>query len=262
MDIAQNKRPRRGDLRSLLSTRQGTIAVAGISALVAAAILVYAMHQYRTSVDAKGKPETVLVANQLIQKGTSGSAISAERLFTPTRIVAKQASVGAVADASVLQGKVAVADIYPGQQLTASEFAIGGGLATALAANQRAVSIPMDASHGLIGQVTAGDHVDVYAGWYSGGAGRAVGFLRLLIPDVPVLEVAATGSTGTGGGGSSNAVLEVTDKQAGELAYASDNSKLWFTLRPPNATAPPASEITVNSLLAETPVPPVAGSGK
>jgi pilus assembly protein CpaB len=253
----------------MLSTRQGTITLAVISAIVAAAILIFAMERYRTSVDAKGKPETVLVANGVIQKGTSGDAIAAQRLFSPTRIVAKQASAGAIADAALLRGKVATATIYPGEQLTAADFVVGGGLAAQLAPNQRAVTVPMDSSHGLIGQAGPGDHVDVYAGWYAntnGGSSSHNGLLRLLIPDVLVLAETQGSGGGIGGGHSSgqgaNITLQVDDSQAGELAFASDQGNLWLTLRPGNGSAPPPAVVTVNSILASTPTAPTSGGSK
>lgn len=268
MDLAHDKRPSRGDWRASLSTRQGTIALAAVSALIAAAILVYAMNRYRQSVDASGKPETVFVANGVIQKGTSGDAIAAQRLFSPTRIVTKQVSAGAIADAAALHGKVAVSTIYPGQQLTAADFTVGGGLAAQLAPNQRAVTVPLDASHGLIGQANAGDHVDVYAGWYAsqtGNNGSRSGLLRLLIPDVLILAESAPTSGGIGGGKSgqgADVTMQVDDSQAGELAFAADQGNLWLTLRPGNGSTPPPSVITVNSILASTPSAPTAGGSK
>ena len=256
MDFAQHRRPVRGGLRTLLSTRQGTITVAVISAVIAAAILAYAMHRYRQSVDANSKPETVFVANTIIQKGTSGDAVATEQLFTRSRILAKQASGGVIADASVLHGKVAIATIYPGQQITVSDFAVGGGITSQLAANQRAISVQVDAAHGLTGQLSAGDHVDVYTDW----GGR---LLRLLIPNAGVLGVSnANGGVGnTSTGSSSNVILQVDDRQAGELAFASDNGKIWLTLRPGNGSATPPAVITSSSILAETPAAPTARSG-
>ena len=118
MELTGN-RYARGDWRKLLATRRGTILVAAICAAIAAGILVFAMQSYRHHVVAENNPETVFVANALIQKGTSGDAIAAQQLFKPASVAGKQVASGAIADASVLRGKVATADIYPGQQLTA-----------------------------------------------------------------------------------------------------------------------------------------------
>ena len=54
----------------------------------------------------------------------------------------------------------------------------------------------------------------------------------------------------------SNVTLNVNDSQAGALAYASDNGKLWLVLRPANATSttPPATTTAQSLLLGSKPV--------
>ena len=63
----------RNDWRRLLATRKGTVVVAGLCALIAAAILIVALDRYRHNINTSGNQETVLVASGLIQKGTAGS---------------------------------------------------------------------------------------------------------------------------------------------------------------------------------------------
>ena len=249
----------RNDWRKLLSTRRGTIIVATVCALVAAGILIVAMQGYRHNIDTEGNPETVLVATGLIQKGTSGDAITTGQQFKPTSIATKQVSSGAIADTAQLHGKVATADIYPGQQLTAAGFTTGGGLAAELAPSQRAITITVDAAHGMVGLIHDGDHVDVYASLTAEGA-RGVKVERLLMSDIPVLKAGA--STGGGLGGSnpqnqdSNVTLKVDDSQAGALSYAagSEPGNVRLVLRPANATQTtiPAS-ISGQSLLLAKP---------
>ncbi len=267
MDLAHEERAPRADFHTLLSTRRGTITVAVVCAVIAAAIIVFAMHQYRKSVDASGQPETVFVANGVIQKGTAGDAIASQRLFAPTRLAEKQVSAGALADASFLHGKVAATTIYPGQQLTVSDFTASGGLAAQLAPNQRALSVPLDASHGMAAQISPGDHVDIYAGWYGSGVNQqhGAGLLRLLIPNVLVLAETASSGGGIGGnstGGTTIFTLQVDDSQAGQVAYAADQAKLWLVLRPGNGSTPSPAVVTGNSILAGTPTAPTSGGAK
>jgi Flp pilus assembly protein CpaB len=242
----------RDDWRKLFATRRGTMLVAGVCALVAAGILVLAMNRYRHNVDTSGSQETVLIASGLIQKGTSGDAIASGQLFKPTSIAVKQASVGAIADTAQLHGKVAAADIYPGQQLAASNFTSNGGLAGQLAPDQRAMTITLDSAHGMVGQVHNGDHVDVYAGVQ---VGRAEPALRLLMTNVPVLQAGSNTSGGLGGASNpqnqqSNVTLNIDASRVADLAYAADNGKVWLVLRPANATsANQSAAITAQSLL-------------
>jgi Flp pilus assembly protein CpaB len=239
--------------------------------LVAAGVLLFAASKYRHSVDAKGQPETVLVATSVIQKGTPGNVISDQLMFRPEQILTKQVSSGAIADATALRGKVAATDISPGQQLTVSDFSGGSGFVSDLAPTQRAISIPLDASHGLSGVVKAGDRVDVYAGVdanvnHGNQSAAASVALRLLVQNVPVLAVNQNSSSGgLGGGGgvaaTSDVVLKVAASEAGALAFASDNGKVWLVLRGANAVAPKNQKgavYTVNSLLLGS--KPVGGS--
>jgi Flp pilus assembly protein CpaB len=229
------------------------VIVATACALIAAGILIFAMARYRHSLNSEGGQETVLVAGGLIQKGTSGDAIASEQLFRPSSIATKQVSTGAIADTAQLHGKVAAQDIYPGQQLTAAELTASGGLIGQLAPSQRAVTIPVDSAHGMVGQIHDGDHVDVYAAFElepeSGGRNHPV--LRLLMSNVQVLKAASESGGGLGGGsGKADVTLNVTDAQAGPLAFAADNGKLWLVLRPANTSVTaPSSIVTVQSLL-------------
>jgi pilus assembly protein CpaB len=249
----------RNDWRKLLATRRGTVLVAAACALIAGGILVVAMNRYRSNVDSSGNQETVLVASGLIQKGTSGDSIAAERLFKPTSIAAKQVSAGAIADTAQLRGRVAAADINPGQQLTAGDFTASGGLLSQLAPGQRAITVMVDSSRGMIGQIHEGDHVDVWADLESSG-GRAGNFVRLLLADTPVLKAPTSADGGgLGGGGNpqsqqSNVTLKVATNQAGPLVYAADNGKVWLVLRPANATPTTQSAASAQSLLTGGPI--------
>jgi pilus assembly protein CpaB len=241
------------DWRKLLTTRRGTVLVAGACAIVAAGILIFAMQRYRHNVSSEGTPQTVLVASGLIQKGTAGDAIASEQLFKATPVPGKQVSSGAIADTAALQGKVAASDIYPGQQLTAADFTGASGLIGELAPDQRAITITVSSARGMIGEVQAGDRVDVYADLES-GSGRSQSFVRLLLANVPVLT-APSGAARTGIGSAnaenqqSNVTLKVNASQAGALAFAADNGKIWLVLRPANATSPHASPtVSVSSL--------------
>jgi Flp pilus assembly protein CpaB len=245
----------------LTSTRRGTLALAALAALLAgAAVLVY-LNNYRHSVKSGAIPTTVLVAKQLIAKGTPGAAVATTGMFQTTTLRESQVLNGAISDPSSLRGRVAAHDIFPGQQLTTADFVAGGAsTASTLTKTQRLISIPLDSSHGLIGQVTAGDHVDVFAGFnvipvdargvpLDGGQARPV--LKLILQDVPVVGV-----TKDAQGNNSNISLRVDDRNAANLAFASDNGKLWIALRPPSGAKPVApSFVTAETLLLG--VPPV-----
>jgi Flp pilus assembly protein CpaB len=227
----------------LFSTRGGTIAVGVGAAVLAAIILLVFLARYRSSINDANTPMTVLVAKSLIQKGTPGDVIGTKDLFQSTTIRRRQLKDGAVTDASSLRGQIAAVDIYPGQQLTVADFTAtpAGAVENKLSEDLRAISIPLDASHGLIGNVQTGDHVDVLAGFnvqrinrdgtpMANAATRPV--LKTIMQNVLVLNAPSSSKAGGLGGGSSTVVLRANDRQAAQLAFASDNGKVWLILRP------------------------------
>src|SRR5712691_5228106 len=108
--------------------------------LAAIALLVYLNH-YRSSVNSGVQPMSVLVAKSLIQKGTPGDVVGSTKLFQVASIPRDQVKSGAFVDPKTLTSKVATVDIYPGQQLTAADFAAANAnaLTQSLARDQRAV---------------------------------------------------------------------------------------------------------------------------
>jgi pilus assembly protein CpaB len=169
----------------------------------------------------------VLVAKNLIQKGTPGDIIGTSSQFQVASVPKGQLQTGALSDPAALSGRVAVTDIYPGQQLTAAYFAFAppGTLQTKISGSDRAIAVQIDAEHGMVGQIGAGDHIDIFVGVNRLGSGGTQPIIKLLMEDVTVLR--APLGTGTG-----LYTLRATGRQAAVLAYASDNGKLWFVLRP------------------------------
>jgi Flp pilus assembly protein CpaB len=249
----------------VISTRRGAFLLSALAAVLAGALILVYVQRYRHSVQSDGAPVTVLVAGQTIPKGTAGSVIASQGLYTASTVRESQLLDGAYSDPSSLDGKVATKDIHPGSQLTAADFAPASTNVTAsLTGHERVVSVPLDAAHGAIGQLQVGDHVDVYAGFnvipldargipISGGQARPV--LRMVVPNVPVLAISNKGG-GLGGAGGATVGLKVDDTQAAEIAFASDNGKIWLALRPSAGaeTAPPRI-VTIETLLLG--VPPV-----
>lgn len=245
--------------QKLISTRKGTVLLSILAAAVAGGLILVYVNRYRDSVKAQGAPVTVLVARQSIPKGTAGSVIAAQSLYTATTLRQSQVLNGAFSDASSLRGKVATQDIFPGAQLTASDFAAAStNLAASLTATQRIVSIPFNAAQGLAGELQGGDHVDVYVGFnvvpigpngaaLAGGVSRPI--VRRVMTDIPVVSVGGK-STGVFASGNANIAFKVTDQQAAELAFASANGQIWLALRPSaGAASSPPNIVSMETLL-------------
>ena len=257
----------------LLSTRGGTVAVAVVGALLAAAVFVAYLHRYRSTVNESSAPMTVLVAKDFIEKGTPGNVVGSEGLFQTASTPKDDLKEGAISDPDSLGGLVATTDIYPGQQLTVSDFGPtpADALTNEIAGEERAISMALDSAHGMIGNVRAGDRVDVY-GAFNVRRLRPDGtvdpdaverpVLKLLVEDVLVLDSPEGAQAGFGAGAqqTANVTVRVNHEQSAKLAFSSENGKVWIVLRPRTGASPtPPDIVTLETVLFG--VEPVAAAG-
>jgi len=144
----------------LFTTRQGTVLLGVIAAVIAAIALIVYLDHYRNSVNTSNEAIRVLVASKLIQKGTSGEYIrTTSGLYTVANIPKNKVETGAITSPAALAGKVALTDISLGQELTAADFGAGSGIATQLGPNDRAFVVALGAPQAVAGQITAGSQI-------------------------------------------------------------------------------------------------------
>jgi Flp pilus assembly protein CpaB len=225
-----------GKVSGKMSSRGWAIAL-GIGAVVLAAILlVVYLDRYRARVSHENAPTPVLVAKQLIPTGTPGSIVATNGMYAATTLPAKEVEVGAVADPSYLAGRAAAADIFPGQQITSTDFAASDttSVDSQITGTQRGISISIDNVHGSLSQLQSGDTVDIYI--------SVAGVVKLFDPNVKVLTVPAI----PGPSGGSNLVLRIETADAAKWAYAADNTQFYFVLRPV-VGAKPTKKSTANA---------------
>jgi Flp pilus assembly protein CpaB len=242
----------------LLNSRGGTLLVGGAAAVLAAIVVLVYISQYRSSVNAGNSRIKVLVAAQVIEKGTPGSYIGTAQLFAPQEILQKQVIDGAISDPASIQGRVAIRDIAPNQQLTLADFSTTAvdTLPTKLANTQRGIAFPIDGPRGLVGQLAAGDHVDVY-GVFSVDSSRCGSgvVIKLLMQNALILRVPVA-SGGIGGGRSQTIILKANYQQATNIALTAEAGQIYLTARPnANAkTTPPLAQTVQNLLIGVAPV--------
>jgi Flp pilus assembly protein CpaB len=206
----------------LFTTRQGTVLLGVIAAVIAAIALIVYLNHYRNSV--KASDVNVLVANKPIPQGMTGDQLAKATGFYVIRGIPKdQVLTGAITDTSTLTGKVANTEIRPNSQLTESQFSAPTGLAVQLKPGDRAVVVALGSPQSVAGQIVAGSRVDVWvttSGQASNGVSRPIA--KLLFQDMEVMNAVDGG----------NVTLMATARQAGQLIYASSNAQIWLTLRP------------------------------
>jgi Flp pilus assembly protein CpaB len=249
--------------QKLIATRRGTVLLSVIAAAVAGGLILVYVSRYRDSVRASGQPVTVLVAaGGGIAKGTAGNVIAAKRLYSAQTLRQSQVLNGAFSDPSSLRGQVATQDIPYGAQLTSADFAsVSTNLAGTLAGDQRIISLPFSAAQGLSGALQVGDRVDVYAGFSvsqvgpnglsAGGGSRPI--IRRILTDVPVVAIGGK-TSGVFASTSTNLSFKVSDQDAAELAFASQNGTLWLGLEPSTgAKSSPPNVVSIETLLLGVP---------
>jgi Flp pilus assembly protein CpaB len=223
-----------------MSSRGWAIAL-GIGAVVLAAILlVVYLDRYRDRVSGENAPTPVLVAKRLIPVGTPGNVVASEGMYAPTTLPAKEVDVGAIADPAYLAGRAAAVDIFPGKQITSTDFAASDTAAvdSQITGTQRAISISVDGVHGSSSQIMPGDHVDVYL--------AVGGTLKLFKPNVKIL----TTPTFPGPAGGSNLIVQIDTAEAAKWMFANDNASFWFAIRPVVGAKPTKpSQATAATLL-------------
>jgi len=229
-----------------MSSRGWAIAL-GIGAVVLAAILlVVYLDRYRDRVGGENAPTPVLQANRLIPAGTPGSLVASQGMYTASTLPQKEVVVGAIDDPAYLSGRAAVADIFPGSQLTAEAFAASdtASVDSQITGVERAISVSVDEVHGSLSQLQAGDFIDIYIALGGGPNGQSL--VKLFEPNVKVLTVPAV----PGPSGGSNLILRVNTAEAAKFAYAADNTQFYFVIRPVIGAKPTKpSAATIDTVL-------------
>jgi Flp pilus assembly protein CpaB len=252
-----------GDVRKMAGTRNGMLVVSLLVALLAGGFLLLFLSQYRDSVN-DTTPVTVLVAKSLIEKGSSGDVVIDNGMFETSRITESEKADGAITNPADLRHQSAVADIFPGEQLTEAKFGpVGDSAANKVSGYDRAISIPLDSAHGMIGEVQTGDHVDLLAGFnVDNGSGPARPMLRAVMQNALVLKAPAKAKgAGVTGNDTQEVVLRAPDKEAWKFAFSSEYGKVWIVLRSKvGARASRPSLVTLESVLLGT--KPIAVKGR
>jgi Flp pilus assembly protein CpaB len=238
---AAKKRSSADAFKQFVSTRRGAYTVAVAAAALAGLVLLVFANKYKDDVNAGLAPAPVLIADRVIPRGTAAAEVISGKLFKPSAVAEENVRPGAVTQASQIVGKVAVREVLPGQQITVADFAaVADPIRSRLAKRERAIQIPVDKIHGLLTTLRTGDRVDILAAFNSSAAASATGTptLEPLVRDIRVM--ANYGDS---------VILETTDQQGAKLAFAADNAKLWFLLRPPiGATDSKPATVSQDSL--------------
>jgi pilus assembly protein CpaB len=261
-----------------------------VAAVVLAGAAAYLSYEYAHKADTRAAKNIervdVLVAKTDISKGTTAAQALNSGLISTKQVPRSILPPTAVVNATDLTDKIAVATIAKGQFIVGESFvkpAEVGGFSSTVPVGHQAISIAVDASHGVAGFVQPGDMVNVIwtgpAGDQRGGlpSPTAAGVTAFLVPSVRVLAVGQTtantapASSGTGVGattsgqaaGASNSTsnvsgnaglitLDVTPRQAEQIAQGLAVGAFYLTLDAPGLDpskfTPPAEIVSTWNL--------------
>ncbi len=220
-----------------MGNRRTLIAAA---AVILAAVAGIGVYLYVSSADQRAQRNVAVVeafvASQQIPKGMSGDSAVANGLIGTAKVLRGSIPPDAVTDTSTLKGKVAASTLTAKQFITTSSFvapAQGGGGSLAAAIGSRdlvAVTVNVDAAHGVANAIAPGDHVDIAV---VGDAGA-----QYLLQDVPVLaigpQVPGSQTSGTQASSSSSGsgliTFQVSPPDALRVVAADKAGSLYLTL--------------------------------
>jgi pilus assembly protein CpaB len=235
----------------VFTSRIGAFGVAGVLAVAAAALVLVYLANHDSSLQSSNGKTTVLVATRTIPQFTPGNQVVDGQMFRESSVSRDALADGAITDPDQLKGLVARNDVYPGEQLTTNQFQRSDttNVAVKLKPDQRAVGFPVDPASGLIGQLQAGDHVDVVATFdvlplgknglpLTGG--QAIPLTRTIVSDALVLTAPQPSTGGPQGGGDSahgpSLTLAISTDDVNRVMFAQQKGAVWFVLRPPGSS--------------------------
>lgn len=221
-----------------------------VAALVVASLGTLLVFAYVRDADDRAlkdqQPKRVLIAKTLIKAGTSGADAQGKGAFETRPIPASAVIEGALSEIRPVENLVAVADIFPGEQIITAKFAASGETSILpIPPGKIAMSIQMGDPERVAGFVQPGSEVVVFISGSVVVPGpdatitQNKAITTVLLPSVTVLAVGPTTlrTTATGATGNKEALptailsLATTQEEAQKLIFGQNNGELYFGLR-------------------------------
>jgi pilus assembly protein CpaB len=237
-----------------VSNRRTLMAAAAIVLALVAGIGVYV---YASGADKRAQENASLVsayvANADIAKGTTGAEIAQAGLVTSEKVAKSSVPPGMITNLNDLADLMTAGPISSKQFITSGSFVSakdggGGVFSNSIAANDLvAVTVTVDADHGVANQISPGDHVNMAT---TTTDENGISTTSYMLENVKVLAVGsnttlqAPATDGTAADGSTPAptnsgvlTFEVSQHDALRIISAnSGSSKLYLVLLPPTTT--------------------------
>ncbi|MCU1587929.1 MAG: hypothetical protein JWN31_1422 [Frankiales bacterium] len=175
-------------------------------------------------------PVTVLVVKKAIPEGTSVATAQSTGSFDTKEIAGAAVAPGALSDLTPIRSLVALAPLFPGEQVLQAKFGVAGSSsALAIPAGKLAVSVQLTDPARVAGFVTPGSEVAIFI------TTGAVPKTSTLLARVTVLAagpttVAPTNNTNTEALPRAILTLALSQLEAQKVIFASQSGQLYFGL--------------------------------
>jgi pilus assembly protein CpaB len=234
-----------------------------IAALGTTLVFVYANNANDRAL-ADQKPVQVLFAKTSIAPGVSAADAQKAGAFELRTIAANSEAPGALSDITPIADKLALSEIFPGEQIIAAKFGDRGSVsALPIPGDKVAISVQLGDPARVAGFVQPGSNVAVFVTMGSGqqtNTQPAQNFTRVLLPKAEVIAVGPSTFTTTTSSDTSSGqtnteqvpkailtlALDQVDTQ--KLIYASQNGQLYFALLTADSKVAPGGPTTADNL--------------
>lgn len=252
-------------------------AIAVSVAVLLAAVATFALVSYVRGVEAEvaeaNESVQAYVAKDVIAQGTTGEDAVSSGLIVSEDIPRRLLAEGAVSSLDQISGRVASADVLPGEQIIAGRFVVPDDLSSELLnipENRQAMSIEVDVPSGVSQFIQRGSRVSLIAELsVSNGSSDAPAAgqpaanqqqnvrSKYLLQNLEVLAVGQRLVTTTTGEGEDQVeqtqdrvllTLAVNPEEAEKLTLAIFEGRVYFTLLPPDQEPVETSGQTLDTI--------------
>lgn len=238
------------------------LAVAGLIAVIGASlVLFYVNGKTSQAATTHERLVKVLTATALIDTGESAAHAQSAGKFALSHVSKSDVVQGAVLSVGSMDSQVALAPIYPGEQILAARFGTTAEASQTLPVPKGMVAASVELSDPgrVAGFLTPGSHVAIFFSFTNAGDPEAPAtFTRILVPDTEVIAVGPTtilNAPGSTSGAqaedpvpSTILTIALDQRNVDRVLFASHTGGLAFGLIGPGTTITPDKGVTVQDL--------------
>lgn len=242
-----------------MGRRVALLVVAVLIAAIGTAMVFFYVRSADDRAIAGQQPVSVLVAKAALTAGTRVADAAAQGAFELRELPAAAVTPGALSAVEPIKDFVALAPIFPGQQLLTPMFGATATDTSALAIppGQIAVSFQFTDPQRVAGFVRPGTEIVVFLTSTTGQAGTTQG-TRVLLPRATVIATGPTTLTPPTDAEAANTevvpnallTLALSQRDAERLVFASQNGTLYLGLLNGQSEVRPGPGVTADNLFA------------